>query len=605
MKKSSLKSYILLTLIASGLWLAGSWWHYACNIKNTCGTPNTIVSNDDATKTPAIDTDGDGLSDDEEARLGTDPLLSDTDQDSISDSEEIGVNLDDPLDSDEDNLIDALDFDDDNDGLATVDEEQIGTSSLHADTDEDGVLDAVEVGENVNAPLDTDGDGIINALDTDDDDDNIDTIKEALLGTNPLLNDTDGDGISDSEEVGSVSDKPLDENNNGVLDVIETDESLDQDKDGLSDYIEARLNTDPKKADTDGDGINDAIEVGSNTEQPLDTDLDGIIDALDASDNSDSDNDGLTDTLEMKLKSNPQLADSDSDGINDLEELGKNKDQPLDTDQDGILNLIDKDDDNDNLSTRYETRIGTNPLEKDSDNDGILDNIEAKAPNSDTLQDTDQDKLINPIDSDDDNDTIPTFDELALGTDPLKKDSDGDGINDADEIGPNLQAALDSDKDGIIDALDTSNDPIKEVVTDNSKINNNTDDDSKSVSLELTGSENKGSIRSSILYFPYLSTDPVIKGDAAVYLDKITNWLNQSPENRINLTGHTDNIGSRQSNLALGIRRVMVIRGLLIDRGAPIIQIEIMSRGESQPITSNNTEAGRFKNRRVEIEPIK
>jgi len=619
MKKSSLISYILLTLVASVIWLAGSWWHYACNIKNTCNIPTTIAT---TPAIPAIDTDGDGLSDAEENKLGTDPLLMDTDQDSISDSEEVGVNLDSPLDSDEDGLIDALDFDDDNDGISTLAEERVGTSSLHADTDEDGILDSIEVGSDLDAPLDTDGDGIINALDTDDDDDNIETIQEALLGTNHLLIDSDGDGLSDSEEIADLMDEPLDTDKDGILDAVDTDEKLDQDNDGLSDLLEAKLLTDPKKADSDGDGINDDIEVGENTDEPNDKDLDGIIDALDTVDNSDSDNDGLTDSLEMTLKSDPNTADSDNDGINDLEELGKNIEQPLDSDQDGILNLIDRDDDNDNLSTRYEIRIGTNPLEADSDKDGLDDNIEAKAPGSDALQDTDSDKIINPIDTDDDNDTIPTAKELALGTNHLKVDSDDDGIADAIEVGSNFESALDSDNDGIIDALDVS---INDVIVNNATAKDSGNDtgsnakadeqqpqiieneakDDISVSLELIGTPEEGSIQSSILYFPYLSADPVIKGDAEKYLNEVATWMKQNPENKLNLSGHTDNIGSKQSNLALGIRRVMVIRELLINRGSPMSQIEIMSRGESEPITSNKTEAGRFKNRRVEIAPIK
>lgn len=637
MKKSTLTSYILLTFVASVIWLAGSWWHYACNIKNTCSSPSTIAS---VAATDAIDTDGDGLSDIEENKLGTDLLLMDTDQDSISDSEEVGVNLDSPLDSDEDDIIDALDSDDDNDGVSTFVEEQIGTSSLHADTDEDSILDSIEIGVDFDAPLDTDGDGIINALDTDDDDDSIETIQEVLLGTNHLLVDSDGDGISDSEEIADLMDKPLDTDKDAIIDATDTDGKLDQDNDGLPDLLEARLLTDPKKADSDGDGINDAEEIGENTDEPKDTDLDGIIDALDNVDNSDSDNDGLTDTQEMNLKSDPQVADSDGDGINDLEELGENIKQPLDTDNDGILNLIDKDDDNDNLSTRYETRIGTNPLSNDSDKDGLLDNVEVKAPGSDTLQDTDSDKLINPIDSDDDNDTLPTSTELILGTNHLKIDSDDDGIADAIEVGKNLEAAIDTDGDGIIDALDITDDTVvaikegevndtkdakDEIIADSgtdpsSDSNTNTEDKTtdqqpriiedetnidKAVTLELTGTAEQGSIQSATLYFPYFSADPIIKGNAERYLDKVANWMKQNPEKKLNLIGHTDNVGSKQSNLALGIKRVMVIRELLIDKGSPMIQIEIMSKGESQPITSNKTEAGRFKNRRVEISPIK
>ena len=589
MKKTTLTSYILLSIIAFIVWLGGSWWHYACNIKNTC-SPEKIT----ATK-QVIDTDDDGLSDKEEQKLGTDPLLKDTDKDSISDSQEVGVNIDSPTDSDQDNIIDALDSDDDNDGIATADEEKIGTSSLLADTDADGILDAVEVGADLGAPIDTDGDGIIDALDTDDDDDNIPTIDEALLGTNHLLIDSDGDGTPDSKEVADNVYKPVDSDKDGVIDALDTDETLDQDGDGLTDALEAKLQTNPKKADTDGDGISDAIEVGENTDQPNDKDLDGIIDALDATDDSDSDSDGLSDAQELTLKSDPKSADTDKDGINDLEEVGKNIEQPLDTDNDGILNLADRDDDNDNLSTLYETRIGTNPLAADSDNDGLADNIEAKSPNSDELQDTDKDKIINPMDTDDDNDTIPTRDELALGTNHLKIDSDDDGIADAIEVGQDFKQAKDSDKDGVIDALDTSDTPLAESKSD----------DTSAISIELTESNEGDTIQSSILYFPYLSAEPVIEGDADKYLDEVATWMKKDPKNNINLEGHTDNIGSKTSNLALGIKRVMVIRELLINKGAPMTQIDIKSLGESKPIMSNETEAGRFKNRRVEITPMK
>ncbi|HIQ14030.1 MAG TPA: OmpA family protein, partial [Leucothrix sp.] len=57
-------------------------------------------------------------------------------------------------------------------------------------------------------------------------------------------------------------------------------------------------------------------------------------------------------------------------------------------------------------------------------------------------------------------------------------------------------------------------------------------------------------------------------------------------------------------NLALGISRVMVIREMLIDKGAPFQQIDVMSRGEAQPIADNRTKLGRLKNRRVEIAPM-
>jgi len=627
MKRKSLQLSILLASIATSLWFLGSWWHYSCNIKNTCGNnsqalaTDSIKSGDNAAyptlKSPnsvaVTDTDSDGLSDIEEARFGTDPLLKDTDEDGIPDNEEIGVNFDSPLDTDKDNIIDALDSDDDNDGIATRTEEKVGTSSLRSDTDGDGLPDAEEIGINTDKPLDTDNDGIINALDTDDDDDGIETITENLIGTNPLIPDSDGDGISDAQEVGELHNRPIDSDSDGTIDALDAEDSLDHDGDGLSNMLEAQLNTNPAKADTDGDGIDDAKEVGPNILLPLDKDLDGIIDALDIVDDSDTDNDGLTDAQEKKLGSDPKEADTDNDGINDREEIGKNIDDPLDSDADGILNILDKDDDNDNLSTRYEMRIGTNPLSDDSDKDSLKDNIEAKSPNSDVLQDTDSDELINPVDTDDDNDNIPTLIELSIGTDPLKADSDNDGVPDNLEVGENVESPIDTDGNGIIDAIQPSNE-ISAVEKPEIRADNTIDiatsvKPDKTVELKtqdmgILGDPVSGSIQPSIFYFPFLSSNPVISDKATTYFESVANWMKQSPDNKIRLTGHTDNVGPSQANLAVGIRRVMVIRELLIQKGAPINQIDIMSRGESEPIADNDTEEGRLKNRRVEISPL-
>ncbi len=377
MKKSTHILSILLALIATTLWFIGSWWYYSCRIKNTCETKLSIttatpISNKQAATSPLTlpataldtkninnDTDGDGISDADELLLNTEINNKDSDNDGFSDKLEIGGDIKHPLDTDNDGIIDALDNDDDNDGITTQVEVKIGTSPLLVDTDNDGLDDLKELGGNALKPLDTDNDGIINALDKDDDADGIKTEAELILGINPLLADSDSDGISDLEEVEKLYGEPLD-----------TDES-------------------------------------------------GIIDALDAEENLDKDGDGLSDLFEEKINSDPNNVDSDDDGINDNEELGHNPDKPLDTDNDGIINILDPDDDNDNLDTRFESEIGTNPLSTDTDGDSLDDAKEVAGGTVSHLPDTDKDGKIDPVDSDDDNDGIATLIEIKKGSNPF------------------------------------------------------------------------------------------------------------------------------------------------------------------------------------------
>ena len=126
----------------------------------------------------------------------------------------------------------AEDDDTDGDGLADEDELALGTDPDRADTDEDGLLDGEEVTDPA-APEDTDGDGLIDALDDDDDGDGIPTADELgdHDGTDPSSEprDTDGDGTPDHLDEDSDDD--------GRLDAEEGTE--DDDCDGLLNWVDA------------------------------------------------------------------------------------------------------------------------------------------------------------------------------------------------------------------------------------------------------------------------------------------------------------------------------------------------------------------------------
>lgn len=67
------------------------------------------------------------------------------------------------------------------------------------------------------------------------------------------------------------------------------------------------------------------------------------------------------------------------------------------------------------------------------------------------------------------------------------------------------------------------------------------------------------------------------------------------------IEGHTDNIGSEEYNLQLGEKRAMAVRNYLNTKGIPLHAVNVISFGESRPVSDNTTPEGRARNRRVVI----
>lgn len=367
---------------------------------------------------------------------------------------------------------------------------------------------------NLTSDADTDGDGIPNSTDTDDDNDGLSDTVELSMGTNPLLKDTDGDGVLDKQDA-----FPLDRTEwaDADADGIGDNKDTDDDNDGVSDVQEAQLGSDPKNKDTDGDGLSDGYEVQLGTSLT----------------NKDTDGDGLTDKEEVDRGLNPLSKDTDGDGVPDnIDPFPLDKLENKDTDGDGIGNTTDTDDDNDGLLDTQEMVLGTDPLKSDTDGDGLTDKQEVQLKTNPLAKDTDGDGVIDsqdafPIDpryskdvdgngipdevqtaknmsigtpvptpvywnyadttasgtyaispeattslmaivdattgaspiskkEDDDNDGLSNYDELmAYNTDSNKADTDGDGLTDKQEIDQKLNPLVaDTDGDGIGDKQD-------------------------------------------------------------------------------------------------------------------------------------------------------
>jgi hypothetical protein len=156
-----------------------------------------------------VDTDGDGLTDSEENTIGTDPKVPDSDHDGVRDGTEV------------------IDW---------------KTNPLKKDSDGDGLEDNDTYERN----MDTDGDGIKNALDIDSDNDGLTDGNETKLHqTDPVNNDTDSDGLLDGQELLFYSNPRMN----------------DTDYDLLLDNDEYLSGTDPSKNDTDGDKTLDRWDV--------------------------------------------------------------------------------------------------------------------------------------------------------------------------------------------------------------------------------------------------------------------------------------------------------------------------------------------------------
>ena len=107
-----------------------------------------------------------------------------------------------------------------------------------------------------------------------------------------------------------------------------------------------------------------------------------------------------------------------------------------------------------------------------------------------------------------------------------------------------------------------------------------------------------------LIRFPFNSIEKIYDPKVDDYLAKLAERVKETGES-IELTGHTDNVGGDEFNNDLGMRRSMQILSILIKKGVDSKLITADTKGKTQPVRSNETEEGRYENRRVEVRLIK
>lgn len=104
------------------------------------------------------------------------------------------------------------------------------------------------------------------------------------------------------------------------------------------------------------------------------------------------------------------------------------------------------------------------------------------------------------------------------------------------------------------------------------------------------------------LFFAFNSAE--IEPQSTTEIAHLLHFMRQNPKVRIEIVGHTDNIGTETYNLQLSQARADALRRALIDQNIAAERIAASGRGSSEPVADNTTEAGRAANRRVEIHII-
>ncbi|TKD65214.1 OmpA family protein [Flavobacterium sp. ASW18X] len=177
-------------------------------------------------------------------------------------------------------------------------------------------------------------------------------------------------------------------------------------------------------------------------------------------------------------------------------------------------------------------------------------------------------------------------------------DADGDGVADNKDECPNEAGPAenkgcpwaDSDKDGVLD----KDDQCPEVA--GTVANSGCPEVTEEVQKQLND------YARTILFDTGKSS---IKAESTSVMVDIIQILNEYPNAKFTVEGHTDSVGSNKLNQQLSEKRANAVRDFLIEKGIGADRLTAIGYGEDKPIATNNTRAGRKQNRRVEINLVK
>lgn len=288
--------------------------------------------------------------------------------------------------------------------------------------------------------------------------------------------------------------------------------------------------------------------------------------------------------------------------------------KPKDTDGDGVQDRKDK-----CADTPAGVIVDSDGCPMDKDTDGVPDYLD-KCPllpglaEMNGCPDRDKDGVA------DNDDQCPDISGLARFAGC--PDSDGDGIQDSEDACPNIKGSdlfkgcPDTDGDGVMDSEDKCADTPKGVKVDLTGCIADTDGDgvidTEDACPNLAGvasakgcpevkPEVKQLFQKALQGIQFQTGKAVIKSVSFPILDAITKVMKENPSYKIFIGGHTDDVGNDATNMTLSKNRAEAVAKYLITKGVDPLRISSTGYGETTPVDSNKTTAGRTRNRRVEF----
>ena len=229
----------------------------------------------------------------------------------------------------------------------------------------------------------------------------------------------------------------------------------------------------------------------------------------------------------------------------------------------------------------------------DTDGDGIKDSDDAcpEVPGpivNNGCPDTDNDGLFDFIDE------CPTEFGPKENNGCPWPDTDGDGLLDKDDKCPDLAGPkendgcpyTDTDGDGVLDKDDEC--PATPGPVENK-------------GCPVIEEEVAEILQTAFDNLEFQSGKDVIKEESKPSLSELAEVLLKKTEWKLQIAGHTDNVGNDQNNLVLSKKRAEAVKAFMVEKGIDESRLSTLFFGETQPIDTNDTPAGRQKNRRVEM----